>query len=111
MKKRVWHGASNREYQFEACDPKTGALTGACVYVFSQEFGPFSAALYVGHADNLRDDGLSREMWAAAQRMGAAKIDILTVSEARERKLIASDLVVGLQPMLNQKSRVKLARR
>ncbi|MET0545715.1 MAG: hypothetical protein ABWZ40_05335, partial [Caulobacterales bacterium] len=84
---------------------------GAGIYVFAQDFGPFSAALYVGHSDNLRDDLQGREMWAAAQRLGATKIDVLRVADVKERKLITSDLVVGLQPLLNQKSRLKMARR
>ena len=111
MKKRVWHGASNKEYAFEAGDTAGRNAKGAGIYVFAQDFGPFSAALYVGHSDNLSDDLQGREMWAAAQRLGATKIDILMVADIRERKLITSDLVVGLQPLLNQKSRLKTARR
>ena len=111
MKKRVWHGASNKEYAFEAGDTTGRNAKGPGIYVFAQDFGPFSAALYVGHSDNLSDDLQGREMWAAAQRLGATKIDILKVADIRERKLITSDLVVGLQPLLNQKSRLKTARR
>ncbi len=111
MKNRVWHGASNKEYAFEAGDTSGHGAKGAGIYVFAQDFGPFSAALYVGHSDNLQDDLQSREMWAAAQRLGATKIDVLKVADVKERKLITSDLVVGLQPLLNQKSRLKLAKR
>ena len=105
-----WPGRS-REYSFEVLTMNSTWNTVPGVYIFCKETSPGRwAALYVGEASNFDTRlTINHEKWSMAMNRGATHVHACVVNGGElARKTIESDLILSLDPPLNQKLSVGL---